>query len=107
MKKWIIGFVVIGGIVAGGYAIATLRLKNAWLDGVKEPTKLGDMVIPVTASGTIEPEQYIQIKSKAGGQVQKIHVVPGQRVKKGDILVELDRAGHVIHRDDQAVAIGQ
>jgi len=90
MKKWIIAFVVIGGLVVGGYGIATFRLKNAWLDGVKEPAKRGDMVIPVTASGTIEPEQYIQIKSKAGGQVMKIHVVPGQRVKSGDVLVELD-----------------
>lgn len=90
MKKLIIGLIVVGGLVAGGYGLSKYQLKNAWLDGVKEKVKRGNMVIPVTASGTVEPDQYIQIKSKAGGQVMKIHVVPGQRVKKGDILVELD-----------------
>lgn len=90
MKKLIIAVIVIGGIAGGVYGVSKIRLKNAWLDGVKEPVKRGDMVIPVTASGTIVPEQYTQIKSKAGGQVLKIHVVPGQYVKKGDVLVELD-----------------
>ncbi len=90
MKKLIIAVIVIGGLASGGYAISKYQLKNSWLDGVKEKVKRGDLVIPVTASGTVVPDEYIQIKSKAGGQVQKIHVVPGQRVKKGDILVELD-----------------
>lgn len=90
MKKLIIAVVIIGGLVAGGYGVSKYQLKNSWLDGVKEKTKRGDMVIPVTASGLVEPDEYIQIKSKAGGQVMNIHVVAGQRVKKGDILVELD-----------------
>lgn len=90
MKKLIIAVVLIGGIGAGVWGISKFQLKNAWLDGVKEKVIRGNMVIPVTASGLVEPDEYIQIKSKAGGQVLKIHVVPGQRVKKGDVLVELD-----------------
>jgi len=90
MKKLIIAVVIIGGIGAGVWGISSFQLKNAWLDGVKEKAIRGNMVIPVTASGIVEPDQYIQIKSKAGGQVLKIHVVPGQRVKKGEVLVELD-----------------
>lgn len=90
MKKLIVAVVVIGGIGAGVWGISKYQLKNSWLDGKKDKAIRGNLVIPVTASGTVEPDQYIQIKSKAGGQVMKIHVVPGKRVAKGDVLVELD-----------------
>jgi len=90
MKKVIIGAIVVCAIAGGAYGISRIQLSNVWLDGVKEPVKRGNLTIPVTANGTVEPEQYILIKSKAGGQVKTIHVKAGQVVKAGDILVELD-----------------
>ena len=90
MKKVIIAVIIVGVIAGGAYGISKIQLSNVWLDGVKEPVKRGNLTIPVTANGTVEPEQYILIKSKAGGQVKTIHVKAGQIVKTGDILVELD-----------------
>lgn len=91
-KKWIIagviGFLVIVVIVI--LSRLDFGIANPWLDGQIEKAERGDMVIPVSATGIIEPSRIIQIKSKAGGQVSKIHVVEGQMVKAGDLLVELD-----------------
>ncbi len=89
-KKWFIG----GGF--GALAIIILvvisksSISNPWLDGEREKAELGNLVIPVTATGTVQAKKFIQIKSKASGQVEKIHVVEGQMVEVGDVLVELD-----------------
>src|SRR5262245_56377900 len=90
MKKLLIGVFVIGVLGVGVYALFNRQWRNPRLHGELDKVKPGDMVIPVTANGVVEPNQFILIKSKAGGQVRKIHVVEGQKVKKGEILVELD-----------------
>ncbi len=80
--------VVVGGIIT--LSVANISMSNKWLDGEQEKAIKGDLVIPVTATGTVQANKIIQIKSKAGGQVSKIFVVEGQMVKEGDILAELD-----------------
>jgi len=91
-KLIILGVIVV--LLVGGMAVVKntnlLTMSNVWLDGQKEEVKRGTLVIPVTATGTIEPAQLIQIKSKASGVVTDIPVIEGQMVKKGDILVVLD-----------------
>lgn len=90
--KLIIGGGVLLLILIGLIALcrADIGMKNPWLDGQTEPAVRGELVIPVTATGTVEPAKLIQIKSKASGEVAKIHVVEGQMVKTGDVLIELD-----------------
>ncbi len=84
-----VGVVVVGGIIT--LSITGLpSLGLSFLDGVREQARRDDLVIPVTATGTIEAAQLIQIKSKAGGVVEEIPVLEGQMVKAGDILVKLD-----------------
>jgi multidrug efflux pump subunit AcrA (membrane-fusion protein) len=79
-------FVVILGI----FALSKASMSNAWLDGEKGVARLGTLVIPVTATGTVQSNSLIQVKSKASGQVLKIHVVEGQMVEQGKVLIELD-----------------
>ena len=51
----------------------------------------GPLVINMTESGSIKPAEQINIKSSVEGRVSILYLVPeGQRVKKGDLLVELD-----------------
>ncbi len=42
------------------------------------------------ATGTVRGRNTAVLASKAMGYVKKLHVRPGDRVKKGDVLVELD-----------------
>jgi RND family efflux transporter MFP subunit len=44
----------------------------------------------VEVSGDVTPAFQIDVKSEVGGRVKKLHVEPGDVVKEGDVLVEID-----------------
>lgn len=50
----------------------------------------GDIRVPITAAGLIEPVDRIAIKPEASGEVMAVKVVEGDFVKKGDVLILLD-----------------
>ncbi len=61
-----------------------------------DPSKLakverGDLAKSVVATGKIWPITQVEVKSKATGIVKKLYVEYGDRVKKGQLLAELDR----------------
>jgi HlyD family secretion protein len=73
-----------------------------------DPSKLakvekGDLAKSVVATGKIEPITKVEVKSKASGIVKKLYVDYGDRVKKGEILAELDK-DEIQARVDQARA---
>ena len=51
----------------------------------------GDLAKSVVATGKVEPITKVEIKSKASGIVKKLYVDAGDRVKKGQLLAELDK----------------
>ena len=87
---WVaIGVVFLG---CGGYGVMAALRPNHTID----PSKLadverGDLARVVVATGKIQPLSKADIKSKASGIVKKIYVDYGDRVKAGEILVELDK----------------
>lgn len=44
----------------------------------------------VTATGTLQPRDYVDVGAQVSGQLTKIHVEIGQYVKKGQLLAEID-----------------
>lgn len=50
----------------------------------------GNLTIEITANGTIEPKERVEIKSEAGGVVVRTPYEVGAMVQEGDLLVELD-----------------
>ena len=59
----------------------------------------GDLAKSVVATGKIEPITKVEIKSKASGIVKKLYVDYGDKVKKGQVLAELDRDEIQAHVD--------
>jgi HlyD family secretion protein len=51
----------------------------------------GDLAKSVVATGKIEPITKVELKSKASGIVKKLYVEYGDKIKKGQMLAELDR----------------
>jgi HlyD family secretion protein len=49
----------------------------------------GTVIEKALATGTIEPENEIEIKSKISGVVSQIYAEPGDYVRKGDPLIEV------------------
>ncbi len=91
-KKWIIGSIIVVVVV-----LAAVGVLMATSGGTKiDPTKIaaverGDLAKSVVATGKVEPITKVEIKSKASGIVKKLYVEYGDRVKKGQVLAELDK----------------
>src|SRR5262245_44397452 len=60
------------------------------------PTRLtvnvrrGDLVIRAEATGNIEPVRTVEVKSKASGEILRLHADVGDRVTRGTLLAEID-----------------
>ncbi|WP_454692209.1 efflux RND transporter periplasmic adaptor subunit [Achromobacter aloeverae] len=50
----------------------------------------GDIEVNVTALGTLQPRSYVDVGAQASGEIRRIAVQPGDKVSKGDLLVEID-----------------
>jgi macrolide-specific efflux system membrane fusion protein len=50
----------------------------------------GDLEDTVTATGMLQPRDYVDVGTQVSGQVKKLHVDIGQTVKAGQLLAEID-----------------
>ncbi|MEO7040923.1 MAG: efflux RND transporter periplasmic adaptor subunit [Gemmatimonadaceae bacterium] len=58
-----------------------------------------DIIVTAQATGTVEPEDTVPVKSQASGLVLKMPVEIGQQVKPGDLLLQIDT--HLLNNDYQ------
>ena len=49
-----------------------------------------DLAAVVTASGEIKPKNYVNIGANAFGKIVKLYVKEGERVKKGELLAQIE-----------------
>jgi macrolide-specific efflux system membrane fusion protein len=54
------------------------------------PVGRADIEVTVSAIGTLQPRRYVDVGAQVSGQIVHLHVQPGSRVDKGDLLVEID-----------------
>lgn len=50
----------------------------------------GDIQDLVTATGTVQPRDYVDVGAQVSGQLKKLHVEVGSTVQAGDLLAEID-----------------
>jgi HlyD family secretion protein len=62
-----------------------------------------DVALMIEASGTVEPVDLVEVKSKASGTITKMPVSVGSRVDPGDLMVQIDTRD-VRNQFDQAEA---
>ena len=93
-KKTKIWLIILGIVVA---AIAVMMLVKARKSANKELVVRTHVVTEytventVTATGTIEPVETVEVGTQVSGKVEKIYVDFNDVVKKGDLLAELDK----------------
>ena len=91
-RRWIVVTVVIVVLIGCGFGIAAALRPSRQIDPSKLATvEHGDLARSVVATGKIEPLAKVEVKSKASGIVEKIFADYGDRVKQGQVLVELDK----------------
>jgi RND family efflux transporter MFP subunit len=57
---------------------------------VGAPVRQGDLVLTITTTGQVRSAAVAELKAEATGTVQHVLVRPGQRVRRGESLVQLD-----------------
>ena len=83
-------------VAAGALVLAALLAINLGSKRGKrvevEVSSVGrrDVAKVVTASGEIQPKRRVDVSATTIGRVTKLAVIEGQRVKKGDFLLEID-----------------
>jgi len=88
---------IYGGIALGLVLLIAGGLIAATRGGTKiDPSKLqkvekGDLAKSVVATGKVTPITKVEVKSKASGIVKKLLVDSGDKVKKGQLLAQLDK----------------
>jgi HlyD family secretion protein len=91
-KRIIWAAIVLVVLFGAGYGVKAALSPSRIIDPSKLATvDRGDLARVVVATGKIEPLSKAEIKSKASGLVKKIYVDYGDRVKAGQVLVELDK----------------
>jgi HlyD family secretion protein len=102
LARGLLGLALLGGLTVGlngcgrGEASEAPSLQA-------QPVVRQNMRITAEATGNVEPVREVEVKSKASGEVLRLHVDVGDEVQPGDLLAEIDPRD-VINAYEQAVA---
>jgi HlyD family secretion protein len=85
------------GIAAALLVVAVVAVVY-WLSGQESGTtryrtdtiRRGDLTVMVTATGTLEPVTQVEVGSEVSGTIKSVSVDYNDRVKKGQVLAQLD-----------------
>src|SRR4051812_2814994 len=78
-------------IAAGWYAVHKYRAKAAAKgDYIFATVEHGDIEDLVTATGSLQPRDYVDVGAQVSGQIKRINVQIGDEVKDGQLLAEID-----------------
>jgi len=86
--KIIIGVVILGLFV---FTLAFLykKSKPKLIVYQTKSTFVSNIVKKTVATGSIVPRKEIEIKPKVSGIIETIYIVPGKRIKKGDLIAKI------------------
>jgi HlyD family secretion protein len=100
---------VIAVVIIAVLGAAKIRLSKTGSDSSALATfevQRGPLTISVTESGTIKAREQLIIKNEVEGKTSIIYLIPeGTRVKKGELLVELDASSLEDNKIDQEIKV--
>ena len=88
-KKWVIIAVILVGV--GLFAAFSLNKKDK-VQYFTQPVERGDIREVVEATGTISAVTTVQVGSQVSGTIKKLYVDFNSKVKKGQVIAELDQS---------------
>ncbi|MCX6721745.1 MAG: efflux RND transporter periplasmic adaptor subunit [Candidatus Staskawiczbacteria bacterium] len=117
-KTWMVIIAVI--LIIIGYNVFKTLTKSPTQGLVTEKIQKGEVLQEVSETGSVRATQNISLGFKSIGKVSKIDVAVGDKVKKGDILAELESSqisaqiksakatlNYTINQHDSGVALAQ
>jgi len=108
----LVGAAVIAAIV--GFSLSA-RNKDTVAVEVDTVRRKPELVAIVSATGEIQPKNYVELQAEISGVITELYVAEGDRVEKGDLLLRIDpvqsetefRAQEAVLRATEAEASNQ
>jgi HlyD family secretion protein len=82
---------IVAGVLVLGAGAAVVRNRNKATPVLTAKVATQDIVSKVTANGKIQAENKVEMSALVQGQVVNLAVREGDKVKKGDFLLQIDR----------------
>lgn len=97
----LIALVVVAMLAGAGYYVwrtwvSPSAARDAFLTAA---VQRGDLEDTVTATGTLQPRDYVDVGTQVSGQLKKLHVAIGAVVKESALLAEIDPTVYVTRVD--------
>lgn len=90
MKKALIGFAAVAALLGGAYWLAWAKPSERGHPQAAALVQKGDLEDTVSATGTLQPRDYVDVGTQVSGQIKQLHVEIGDAVDKGQLLAEID-----------------
>ncbi len=89
--RWLVILVVLALVGAGGwFAWKKWGAPPKGDEYIFAAIQRGDIEDLVSATGALQPRDFVDVGAQVSGQVKKIHVEVGTDVREGDLLAEID-----------------
>jgi len=90
-RKAIVSLVVLLVLGGGGwYYWQSTRTVEAQDQPLIATVEVGDIENTITAAGSLQPFEFVDVGAQVSGQLQKLHVEVGDIVEEGQLLAEID-----------------
>lgn len=89
--KLILILLLLAAVGVAVYFIFFSENKNSVVVVSAQPATMGSIANVVTATGTIEPIQQVEVGTQVSGEVKKVYVDYNSQVKAGQLIAELDK----------------
>ena len=89
MKRLFFACILLAALGGGGWLYFSEGTASS-KQFVTVPVVRGDVEDAVTAMGTLQPLEYVDVGTQVSGQLRRIHVQIGEQVTKGQLLAEID-----------------
>ncbi len=98
-------WIIAAGVVLIGAGVAFSRNRNTGTPVLTAKVATQDIVSKVTANGKIQAENKVEMSALVQGQIVNLAVREGDRVKKGDFLLQIDRNRAVAEEAGSSAAL--
>lgn len=89
-NRWLFAFVGVGALLGLGYFLFRDTEQGAEIEYTYAPIAKGELILSTSSVGSLVPLTRVDVKSKAGGRLDKLLVEEGSVVKQGDLMALID-----------------
>lgn len=92
LRRWFLTSVILASGTSAYLSYAPNDTKEETTQYITETAIIGDLVVTVAATGTLQPTKSVDVGSELSGTLVSVLVQENDLVKKGQILAKLDTA---------------